>query len=195
MAEPADNVRISVHTQPAREDALAVHEFLRRHNESRFGVSDRAPLTAIARAADGAVVGGVLAETMHGWLHLATLAVAEEWRGKGIGTALLRAVENEGRMRGCSNVWLDTFSFQAQPFYERDGCRVFGVLEDFPPGETRYFMTKALVTGWAQQVPRSLSRAVASPGLGRSLTPSFSPCGGYFWRRCCVLTLRSSRNC
>jgi GNAT superfamily N-acetyltransferase len=137
-------VNITVHLQPAREDALAVHEFLRRHNESRIGATNRAPLTVIARDADGAVVGGVHAETMHGWLHVATLAVAEEWRGQGIGTRLLRAVEAEGWRRGCTNVWLDTFSFQAQPFYEREGYHVFGVLEDFPPGETRYFMTKAL---------------------------------------------------
>lgn len=139
-----DQPTFSVHLQPSREDALAVHEFLRRHNESRIGAVNRAPLTVIARDADGSVVGGVHAETMHGWLHVTTLAVAEEWRGKGIGTRLLRAVEEEGRRRGCANVWLDTFSFQAQPFYERAGYRVFGVLEDFPPGETRYFMTKGL---------------------------------------------------
>ncbi|HEY3411802.1 MAG TPA: GNAT family N-acetyltransferase [Armatimonadota bacterium] len=144
MTEPPHSVNITVHLQPAREDALAVHEFLRRHNESRIGATNRAPLTVIARDADGAVVGGVHAETMHGWLHVATLAVAEEWRGQGIGTRLLRAVEAEGWRRGCTNVWLDTFSFQAQPFYEREGYHVFGVLEDFPPGETRYFMTKAL---------------------------------------------------
>jgi GNAT superfamily N-acetyltransferase len=137
-------VAISVHMQPSREDALAVHDFLRTHNESHMGTIRRYPLTIIARAADGTVVGGVHAETMWGWLHVATLAVHEEWRGQGLGTRLLAAVEDEGVRRGCTNVWLDTFSFQAKPFYERHGYRVFGTLEDFPPGETRYFMTKAL---------------------------------------------------
>lgn len=147
MNDVLDGVNISVHVQPAREDALAVHEFLRTHNESHVGAVKRAPLTVIARDAEGTVVGGVHAETMHGWLHVATLAVVEEWRGRGLGSRLLEAVEAEGRRRGCKNVWLDTFSFQAQPFYGRAGYHTFGVLDDFPPGETRYFMTKSLLHG------------------------------------------------
>ena len=32
----------------------------------------------------------------------------------------------------------------AKPFYERAGYSVFGILEDYPPGHTRYFMRKDL---------------------------------------------------
>ena len=42
------------------------------------------------------------------------------------------------------HVDLDTFDFQAKPFYEREGSSVFGVLEDYPPRHTRYFMRKDL---------------------------------------------------
>ena len=41
---------------------------------------------------------------------------------------------------------LDTLSFQARPFYEKLGYRVYGQLEDFPAGSghTRYYLTKTL---------------------------------------------------
>jgi hypothetical protein len=39
-------------------------------------------------------------------------------------------------------LWLDTFSFQARPFYEKLGYEVFGQLEDYPRGHSRYFLQK-----------------------------------------------------
>jgi hypothetical protein len=46
--------------------------------------------------------------------------------------------------RGCTDAFLDTFSFQARPFYEKLGYRVFGMLENHPAGHQHYFMTKQL---------------------------------------------------
>jgi hypothetical protein len=39
---------------------------------------------------------------------------------------------------------LDTFEFQALPFYERRGYRVFGTLDGFPPGYRRFYLQKSL---------------------------------------------------
>ena len=39
------------------------------------------------------------------------------------------AAEAEGRKRGCTAIWLDTFEFQARPFYEKIGFAVFGTLD------------------------------------------------------------------
>jgi hypothetical protein len=46
--------------------------------------------------------------------------------------------------RGCTDAFLDTFSFQARPFYEKLGYHVFGTLENYPTGHQHYFMTKQL---------------------------------------------------
>jgi hypothetical protein len=39
---------------------------------------------------------------------------------------------------------LDTFSFQARGFYEKLGYCVFGTLDDYPPGHSRFYLTKRL---------------------------------------------------
>ena len=51
-------------------------------------------------------------------------------RGKGYATKLMTAIEQLAAQRGCLDSYLDTFSFQAQPLYEKLGYKVFGTLEN-----------------------------------------------------------------
>ena len=53
-------------------------------------------------------------------------------------------LESVAVRRGCTHAHLDTFSYQARPFYERRGYSVFGTLDDYPPGHQRFFMAKRL---------------------------------------------------
>ncbi len=72
------------------------------------------------------------------------LWVADVVRGQGHGGRLLAAAEAYALERGCIGVFLDTFSFQARPFYERNGYGVFATLADYPPGHERCFLRKRL---------------------------------------------------
>jgi hypothetical protein len=56
----------------------------------------------------------------------------------------MKMAEQEGLTRGCQSVFLDTHDFQALPFYQKLGYEIFGELEDFPPGHTRYYLKKRL---------------------------------------------------
>jgi N-acetylglutamate synthase-like GNAT family acetyltransferase len=76
------------------------------------------------------------------WLFVSSLWVDDAWRGGGVGTALLTRAEAHAAAAGCHSAWLDTF--QARGFYAALGYREFGALEDYPPGQTRYFMRKRL---------------------------------------------------
>lgn len=130
--EPADVVRGVV--------LAGLRTFNRRHAEA----PGFEPLVLSARGAAGAIVGGLVGLTGWKWLHVDLLWVDDAHRGMGVGTQLLRAAEREASSRGVRHADLDTFDFQAKPFYEREGYRVFGILEDYPPGHTRYFMRKEL---------------------------------------------------
>jgi GNAT superfamily N-acetyltransferase len=102
-------------------------------------------LVISVREDDGAaVLGGLVGATYLGWLTVQALWVADELRGTGQGKAILQAAEEEAVRRGCPRVFLETLSFQALPFYERQGYKIHSKLADFPPGGARYALTKEL---------------------------------------------------
>jgi GNAT superfamily N-acetyltransferase len=103
------------------------------------------PLGLLLRAPGSEVcAGGLLARPDHGWLFVELLILPAAERHSGIGTRLMALAEQEAAARGLIGVWLDTFSFQARPFYERLGYRMIGALEDYPPGHTRFLLAKRL---------------------------------------------------
>jgi len=59
---------------------------------------------------------------------LGALVVDEAWRGTGVGRALVRAVEEEARLRGCGFLYLTTSERRADAhaFYERAGFEHMG---------------------------------------------------------------------
>src|SRR5262249_16231066 len=119
---------------------------LEEHNSVQGIVWQPQSLVLLLRdEGSGEIVGGLLGETHFGWLRVSILAVAARLRGQGWGQRLMREAERiEAQERGCHDAWVDTFSFQARPFYERLGYRAFGQLEDYPKGQTRYFLTRSL---------------------------------------------------
>jgi GNAT superfamily N-acetyltransferase len=93
---------------------------------------------------DGEVLGGATGYGSFDWVFLELLFVPESLRGKGVGSELLARVEAFAREHKMLGVWLDTFSFQARPFYERHGYTVFGTIDSHPSGGQRFFLQKRL---------------------------------------------------
>jgi GNAT superfamily N-acetyltransferase len=127
-----------------RFEAQAVASGLHEFNVSHIGPFSFQALS-LAAIDDGQLVGGVLAQTGIGWLQVESLWVADGRRGLGIGRALLAAAEAEAWRRGCRGAFVDTFDWQAEPFYRRQGYEVFGRLEDCPSsGHVRTSLRKML---------------------------------------------------
>ncbi len=82
-------------------------------------------LTITYKNRQGKIVAGLNGHTHYGWLFIKLFWVDENCRGKNLGTRLLQAAEKEALKRNCKNVWLDTFSFQALPFYQKLGYGIF----------------------------------------------------------------------
>ena len=139
-----ESCKIEMPETPGGEDIAALGAGLHAFNMERVGYSDFKGLTLLLRDADGAVCGGLVGNSYWNWLYVDTLWVAEASRGEGYGAKLLGEAEAEAIRRGCKNVYLDTFDFQAPEFYKNQGYKVFGELPDFADGHTRYFLTKRL---------------------------------------------------
>jgi GNAT superfamily N-acetyltransferase len=135
---------ISVEDDPRPEDRQLIGDGLTRHALPTTGVPGFRPIAVLARDRAHTLVAGVVATLNWNWLHVNLIWVSEPRRHTGLGTRLMNEIERIAAERGCTHAHLDTFSYQARPFYERRGYRVFGVLENYPPGHQRFFMEKTL---------------------------------------------------
>jgi GNAT superfamily N-acetyltransferase len=104
------------------------------------------------------VLGGLMGQIWARWLHVGTLWVDEAERGRGHATRLIAAAEKYALEKGCTDVFLETFSFQARPFYEKLGYRVFGTLDNYPEGHSYFYLTKHLSGGPATHTRSRKSR-------------------------------------
>jgi GNAT superfamily N-acetyltransferase len=136
--------RFEITESPERADHDAIIDGLVAFNESKAGKTEWVPVVIRLRDETGKVVGGIAARTGFDWLHIELLFVPEALRGRGLGAGLMRQAEAYARERGFTGIWLDTFEFQARPFYEKLGYSIFGTIEDYPPGGRRYFLQKRL---------------------------------------------------
>lgn len=140
-----DELELSIETAPSPADVDVVQAGLRAFDVARIGEPNEEPVTIFLReGGSGRVVGGVLGLIRWRWLYVAKLWVREDLRGRGAGSRLMAAVEAHARTRGCLGIHLDTFEFQARPFYEKLGFRLFGTLEGFPPAYRQFYLAKPL---------------------------------------------------
>jgi GNAT superfamily N-acetyltransferase len=139
-----ENLRVAF--EPFIDDGVRrfIDDGISCYNIAVTGLPAYFPTNFVLRSERGEVLGGLLAMIWGGWLRVGTLWVSEMARGQGHGSRMLEAAEAYAKERSCKGVCLDTFSFQARPFYERHGYTVFATHEDNPPGHLRYFLEKRL---------------------------------------------------
>jgi ribosomal protein S18 acetylase RimI-like enzyme len=121
-----------------------LEEEIHRFNFAVTGIRENRGVTYVLRGEEGEMVGGIHGWTWGGCLQIHYLWVREDLRGQGYGTGLLRCAEADARRGGCSQVVLETHSFQAPEFYRGQGYEVFGVVDDYPPGGAKYYLRKQL---------------------------------------------------
>ena len=103
------------------------------------------PLSVSHKDAEGMLRGGLIASRKGNWFCIDYLWVDETLRGSGLGRALMEAAEQEAIKKGCRYALVDTFSFQALPFYQKQGYQTQMSLPDFPQtGMERHYLTKTL---------------------------------------------------
>ncbi|WP_346354759.1 GNAT family N-acetyltransferase [Azotosporobacter soli] len=113
----------------------------------RDGLLELEPLQIVLKDEAGTIVGGINANTIAYWkkCRIDIFWIDENYRKTGYGSILLKKVEEIARDRGCTVVQLDTYSFQAPAFYQKNGYEVFGAIENSPTGHTQYFLKKSLL--------------------------------------------------
>ena len=135
---------ITLEAEPQESDINAIVTGLVEFNSLHTDGATPEYLLATVRDDGGMLVGGLLGATYLGWLQVHSVWLPDSLRGRKYGTDLMAIAEKEALRRGCMSAFLETFNFQALPFYEKCGYTVFSRLPDFPVGGARYALTKSL---------------------------------------------------
>jgi GNAT superfamily N-acetyltransferase len=135
----------------ARHDLTAnetenLEDWLYGFNVQRTGYDDGAQLAFVAKVAEE-WVGAVAGYTWGGICELRQVWVHEDHRGQGLGARLMGEALREARARGCVDVFLTTYDFQAPGFYAGLGFRVAAEVPDKPVGHTEFVMRLSLADG------------------------------------------------
>jgi GNAT superfamily N-acetyltransferase len=128
---------------PSPTDVQYLEDRIYEFNSKATGIGDGEWLGFFLRAGDR-IIAGVCGNTWGGVCELRQFWVDEPQRNRGLGRTLLQAAEQEARRRGCTQMVLMTFSFQAPAFYERHGFEVVATIDDYPRGHQNVLMRKRL---------------------------------------------------
>ena len=144
----SENMNIVVTTSPTQDDLKALSVGIGSYNKDylpdEVGFEKDTKFAVIAKDENGQVLGGIRANAFWNYCTIELLWLAKETRGLGLGSNLMAAAEKFAKDKGFGYMRTETLSFQAKPFYEKLGYKVFGELPDYPKGHTTYCLVKEL---------------------------------------------------
>ena len=144
----SEHMNIVVTTSPTQDDLKALSVGIGSYNKDylpdEVGFEKDTKFAVIAKDENGQVLGGIRANAFWNYCTIELLWLAKDTRGLGLGSNLMAAAEKFAKDKGFGYMRTETLSFQAKPFYEKLGYKVFGELPDYPKGHTTYCLVKEL---------------------------------------------------
>lgn len=135
--------KVIVDYAPAEADNAIVREGLIRSYEAKFGERDK-QFSIFLKSDSGKVFGGIQAFRDTESIYIDVLWVEESLQKQGYGTKLLTAAEREAIENGCIFSLADTWDFQAEEFYLKNGYERIGELKNYWHGHSKIFLRKNL---------------------------------------------------
>jgi len=138
---PRSEVVIS--TEPTHEQVQYLEDRIYEFNSGATGITGGEWLAIFVKD-EGRIVAGICGSTWGGCLEIRQFWVEDARRKQGLGTRLLATAEQEARRRGCRQILLMTFTFQAPAFYAKHGFEVVAVADDHTRGHKNLLLRKCL---------------------------------------------------
>lgn len=142
-------MHIEIERHPSKADADLLSRGITSFNEETVGdlepIEEEKRFHVIARDGMGSLQGGIRATCYWNTLHIELLWISETARGSGLGSKLIQQAEVFARDNGCENALVETTSWQARPFYEKNGYNHMATLHNRPKGHSSHYLTKVLI--------------------------------------------------
>ena len=136
--------KIVVDPAPSQSDNDVVREGIIAFNESVLGERDK-QFSIFLKNDSGKVFGGIQAFLGTESIYIDVLWVERDLQKQGYGTKLLDAAEREAIKNGCIFSAVDTWDFQAEAFYLKNGYERIGELKNYWLGHSKIFLKKNLM--------------------------------------------------
>jgi GNAT superfamily N-acetyltransferase len=135
---------VFINTEPTPDQVQYLEDRIYEFNSGATNITDGEWLAIFVKDENGRIVAGICGNTWGGCLEIRQFWVEDGRRKQGLGTRLLEAAEQEALERGCRQILLMTFTFQAPGFYLKHGFEVIAVVDDHPRGHQSLLMRKFL---------------------------------------------------
>ena len=145
MEVPA-SLTLELTDAPAADDLAVVDDGLHASNLAAADLDAVLPLAVFARDGAGTIVGGLRARSWGRAAEIQQLWVRTDLRGRGLGRRLIETAEAALVARGCTLVYLETFSWQAPSLYRRCGFDVAAQFDGMPDDGVKYVMHKRIAS-------------------------------------------------
>ena len=93
---------------------------------------------------DGKILGAITGRAYYNEVHIGDLIVSKDCRRSGLGSKLVKAVEEYYSGKCYDIITLTTFGFQAPEFYKKLGYKIEFVRENKDPKLSKYFLSKSI---------------------------------------------------
>ena len=94
---------------------------------------------------DTTFVGCVSGLQYQSWFYITDLWLEKSYRKQRLGAELLSKIEAKAALEGVKNIWTWTAGYEAAPFYQKYGYKIFCEFEDYyPTGQSRIGLRKRL---------------------------------------------------
>lgn len=138
-----EKINLIVDYSPSQADNDVVSEGIIASNEHIIGERDK-EFSIFLKNDSGKVFGGIQAYLDSESVYIDTLWVEESLQKKGYGTKLLGAVEQEAIKNRCKYITVDTWDFQAEGFYLKNGYKRLGEVKNYWLGHSKITLRKFL---------------------------------------------------
>lgn len=88
------------------------------------------------------VIGGAIGKITFGWYQLTDFYLSEPYRKQGIGSKIIKRIEEFAKENHALGVKMESWNFQAPEFYKKLGYSVWAEFKDCPPGTVCYYLYK-----------------------------------------------------
>lgn len=131
------------------KDAQTISNGIVDFNQSSIpdleNVEDEIKFFVLSKNQHGNVIGGLRAVCYWNTLHIELLWLDSSCRGTGVGSKLLEKAEKYAIKHGYELALVETTSWQAKPFYIKNGYSLEYSIKDRPKGHESHYLSKNLL--------------------------------------------------